>query len=128
MTTGVISGFAGAALVLAALGLYGLLTVLVAGRTREIGVRIALGASPRLVARGVLRESLLNTIAGVAIGVTLAVAAGRFVQSLLVGVSSADPRTLGAVAATLAGVAVLAALGPALRASRVDPIEALRAE
>lgn len=128
MTTGVISGFAGAALVLAALGLYGLLTVLVAGRTREIGVRIALGASPRLVARGVLRESLQNTIAGVAIGVTLAVAAGRLVQSLLVGVSSADPQTLGIVAATLAGVAVLAALGPALRASRVDPIEALRAE
>ncbi|HSK08077.1 MAG TPA: ADOP family duplicated permease, partial [Vicinamibacterales bacterium] len=128
MTTSVIGGLAGAALALAALGLYGLLAVLVAGRTREIGIRLALGASPHRVARGVLRESLQNTIAGAAIGVVLAIAAGRFVQSLLVGVSPADPWTLATVAATLIGVSVLAALGPALRAARVEPVEALRAE
>jgi predicted permease len=128
MTTSVIGGLAGAALALAALGLYGLLAVLVAGRTREIGVRLALGASPHLVARGVVRESLLNTIAGVAIGGILAVVAGRFVQSLLVGVSPADPWTLGTVAATLLGVSILAALAPAMRAARIDPVEALRAE
>jgi predicted permease len=128
MTTSVMGGLAGAALALSALGLYSLLGVLVAGRTREIGVRLALGASPRLVARGVVRESLQNAIAGVAIGGGLALVAGRFVRSLLVGVSPADPWTLGTVAATLIGVAVLAALGPAIRAARVDPVESLRAE
>lgn len=128
VTTSVIGGLAGAALALAALGLYGLLAVLVAGRTREIGVRLALGAPPHLVARGVVRESLQNTIVGVGVGVGLAVVAGRFVQSLLVGVSAGDPRTLGAVAAMLMGVSLLAALWPAMRAARVDPVEALRAE
>jgi putative ABC transport system permease protein len=128
ITTRVIGGFAGAALALAALGLYGLLAVLVAGRTREIGVRLALGASPHRVARGVVRESLQNTVAGVAIGGGLAVGAGRFVESLLVGVSPADPWTLGTVAATLIGVSVVAALGPAIRAARVDPVDALRAD
>jgi len=128
MTAGVIGGLAGAALALAALGLYGLLAVLVASRAREIGVRLALGASPHLVARGVVRESLQNTIAGLAIGALLAVVTGRFIRSLLVGVSPADPWTLGMVAATLIGVSVLAALGPAMRAARVDPVEALRAD
>ena len=128
MTTSVIGGVAGAALVLAALGLYGLLAVLVASRTRETGVRLALGASPRQVGRRVVRESLLNAAAGAAIGVVLAVAAGRLVQSLLVGVSPTDPWTIGAVAGGLLGVAALAALGPALRAARIDPVEALRAE
>jgi len=128
MTTGVISGLAATALALAALGLYGLLTVLVAGRTREIGVRLALGATPQRMARAVVRESLQNTIAGVGLGGIMSIAAGRFVQSLLVDTSAADPWTLGTVAATLIGVAILAGLGPALRAARVDPIEALRAE
>ena len=128
MTTDVIGGFAAVALALAALGLYGLLAVLVASRTREIGVRLALGASPALVARRVLRESLQNTVTGVAIGCVLALVAGRVIQSLLVGVSASDSRTIAAVAATLLAVATLAALGPARRAARIDPVDALRAE
>ena len=128
VTTSVIGSFAGAALVLAALGLYGLLAILVATRTREIGVRLALGAPPRLVARGVLRESLQNAAAGVTIGCALALLAGRLIQGLLVGVSPSDPSTLVIVGATLMAVSSVAALVPALRAARVDPIAALRAE
>jgi ABC-type antimicrobial peptide transport system permease subunit len=128
VTTSVIGTFAGAALLLAALGLYGLLAILVATRTREIGVRLALGAPPHIVARGVLRESLQNAAAGVAIGCALALLAGRLIQGLLVGVSPADPFTLGIVALTLITVSCVAAVAPALRASRVDPIAALRAE
>ena len=128
MTTSVIGTFAGAALLLAALGLYGLLAILVATRTREIGVRLALGAPPRTVARGVLRESLQNAAAGVAIGCALALLAGRLIQGLLVGVSPADPFTLATVAVTLMTVSGAAALVPALRAARVDPIQALRAQ
>ena len=128
VTTSVIGTFAGAALLLAALGLYGLLAILVATRTREIGVRLALGAPPRIVARGVLRESLQNAAAGVAIGCALALVAGRLIQGLLVGVSPADPFTLAIVALTLITVSCVAAVVPALRASRVDPIAALRAE
>jgi putative ABC transport system permease protein len=128
MTTAVIGGLAAAALAMAALGLYGLLAVLVAGRTREIGVRLALGASPRAIASTVVRESLQNTIAGLVIGVFLAVVAGHFVRSLLVGISPVDPWTLVTVAATLIGASLLAALWPAMQAARVDPVEALRAE
>jgi predicted permease len=128
VTTDVIGGFAGAALGLAALGLYGLLAVVVAGRTREIGVRLALGASPRNVARHVVIESLGNVAAGVAVGIGLALLAGRLLQGLLVGVTPRDPATLAIVAATLAAVGVAAALGPATRAARVDPARALRAE
>jgi putative ABC transport system permease protein len=128
VTTGVIGGFAVAALVLAALGMYGLLAVLVGGRTREIGVRLAIGAPPGLVARQVVRESLGNAVAGIAIGSVLALAAGSLLQGLLVGVSSRDPVTLGVVAAVLLAVAVGAAFVPARRAARIDPVIALRAE
>ena len=128
ITTGVVESFAAAALVLAMLGLYGLLAILVAGRTREIGVRLALGAPPALVARNVLRESLANTVAGAAIGCVLAIAAGRLIESLLVGISSTDPLTLSIVVATLLVVSLLASVAPARRAARLDPIEALRAE
>ena len=128
VTTGVISGFAIAALVLAALGMYGLLAVLVGGRTREIGVRLAIGAPPAAVARQVVRESLGNAVAGIAIGSVLALAAGSLLQGLLVGVSARDPATLGTVAALLIAVAAAAAFLPARRAARVDPVIALRAE
>jgi putative ABC transport system permease protein len=128
VTTGVIGGFAVAALVLAALGMYGLLAVLVGGRTREIGVRLAIGAPPGLVARQVVRESLGNAVAGVAIGSVLALATGSLLQGLLVGVSSRDPATLAGVAALLIAVAAAAAFLPARRAARIDPVIALRAE
>jgi predicted permease len=101
VTTEVISGFAIAALALAALGMYGLLAMLVAGRTREIGVRVALGASPGVVARTIVGDSLRNTAAGLAIGALLALAAGRLIESLLVGVSGHDPTTLAVVSAAL---------------------------
>jgi putative ABC transport system permease protein len=128
VTAGVIGGFAVAALVLAALGMYGLLAVLVGGRTREIGVRLAIGAPPGLVAREVVGESLGNAVAGIAIGSVLALATGSLLQGLLVGVSSRDPATLGAVAAMLLAVAAVAAFVPARRAARIDPVIALRAE
>jgi ABC-type antimicrobial peptide transport system permease subunit len=124
----VIGTFAGAALSLSALGLYGLLAVLVAGRTREIGVRLALGASPAVVARTVLRESIVNTLVGIGIGLVLALVAGRAVQGILVGVSGRDLRTLSIVAATLLAVSVAAAVAPAWRAARIDPMVALRAD
>ena len=128
VTTGVLEWLAAAALGLAVLGLYGLLAILVASRTREIGVRLALGAPPLIVARGVLRESLANATAGTVIGCVLAIGAGRLLESLLVGVSGSDPRTLSIVVAALLTVSVLAALAPARRAARIDPIEALRSE
>jgi predicted permease len=126
VTTSVIGGFATAALALAALGVYGLLAVLVTSRTREIGVRLAIGASAGSVARQIVGDSLRNAVAGVAIGCVLAVAAGTLIQSLLVDVSAYDLRTLGVVAAALLAVAVVAALVPAARAARIDPVDALR--
>ena len=128
VTADVIGGFAGSALALAALGVYGVLSMLVASRTREIGVRLALGASPSRMAVGVVRESVLNTAPGLVAGVGLAIAAGRFLESFLVGVTGRDPVTLSLVSGTMLGVALLAALIPALRAARVDPVVALRAE
>ena len=128
MTTGVIGGLAGAALALAALGLYGLLTVLVAARRRDIGVRLAIGASPQRVARDVLGEGLRNAVGGAVVGILLALLAGRLVSGLLVDVTAADPWTLGAVAATLIAVAALAAVGPAWRAASVNPIAVLRGD
>jgi predicted permease len=128
VTTDVIGGFAFVALALAGLGMYGLLMMLVSSREREIGVRVAIGASPRLVAWDVLRDSLINAAAGVAIGVTLAIASGRLIESLLVGVKAFDPATIAIVAASLFALAAAAASGPARRASRIDAVVALRNE
>ncbi|HUE89290.1 MAG TPA: ADOP family duplicated permease [Vicinamibacterales bacterium] len=127
-TTDLIGGLGMAALTLAAFGMYGLLAVLVGSRTREIGVRLAIGASPSSVARHVVGDSLLNAALGIAAGLLLALGTGRLLESLLVGVSARDPLTLGAVAAVLLGAALAAALFPARRAARVDPVIALRAE
>jgi predicted permease len=128
VTTTVISGFAAAALTLAALGMYGLLAMLVGSRRREIGVRLAIGAPAAAVAQTIIGESLRNALAGIAIGGALAMIAGSLVQSLLVGVSARDPRTVSTVAIVLFVVAILAAVVPARRAARIDPAEALRAE
>jgi predicted permease len=128
LTTDVVSSFALSALALAALGMYGLLTVAVSGRTREIGVRLALGATPAGVAGHVLRDCLVNTGVGLLIGVALALASGRMIHSMLVGVGPYDVWTMIAVAALLAALAVVAALAPARRAARVDAMLALRAE
>jgi hypothetical protein len=125
-TTHVIDGFAAGALSLAALGLYGLLALLVASRTRETGIRLALGSSPRIEAARVVRECAVNATSGIACGFALALLAGRFVRSLLVGVESTDPLTLTGVSIVMLVVGLTAAALPAWRAARVDPAIALR--
>ena len=114
------------ALVLAALGIYGVLSYLVRARTREIGVRVALGATPRAVAAMVVRQAMTWTAAGAVIGVGLAAVLTRFLASFLYGVSPADPWTFGGVTVLLVLVACAAAIVPAVRASRLDPLVALR--
>jgi putative ABC transport system permease protein len=116
------------ALLLAAIGIYGVMSYAVSQRTQEIGIRMALGARARDVAVLVFGSGLRIVALGVAVGFAGSVAFARLLQSLLFQTSSADPLTFGAVAALLAGVAFLACWLPARRATRVDPIVALRAE
>jgi putative ABC transport system permease protein len=127
-TTAVIGTFAIAALSLATLGIYGLLAVFVSVRTREIGVRLAIGASPRAVALGVFREGLVSAATGAAVGCLLALATGRLVSAMLVGTSSTEPTVLAVVVLVLLVVAGAAAWAPARRAASIDPVNALRAE
>ena len=114
------------ALALAALGVYGVLSFLVRSRTREIGVRVAVGATPRVIAAMVVRQAMVWTVTGAGIGMALAYVVTRFLGSLLYGISPTDPLTFGVVALLLACVACVAALVPAVRASRLDPLSALR--
>jgi putative ABC transport system permease protein len=120
--------FAAAALLLAAVGIYGVLSYSVTRRSREIGIRIALGASSRCVLGDVLKEACALVAAGLAIGVVAALALTRVLASLLYGVSATDVPTFAAVSGLLAFVAVAAAYLPARRATRVEPIVALRYE
>jgi predicted permease len=115
-------------LLLASIGLYGLLSYEVARRTREIGIRSALGAQRRDVLRLVIRQGLVLIICGLVAGVTASMIATRFLQSLLFGVRTTDPWTFAAVSVLLVFVGVLACYIPARRATRVDPIVALRYE
>lgn len=116
------------ALVVAAVGLYSVLSYLVEQRTQEIGVRMALGARVGSIVRLVLRDSLGMTLLGVTIGGVAALIGGRFLEALLFEASPRDPVVFAAVSTALIGVAVIASLLPALRANRVDPMVALRAE
>jgi len=120
--------FAGAALILAAVGIYGVISYSVARRTREFGIRIALGAPRRTVLGLVLRDGLLLIGCGTAIGIGGALAATRLLSGFLFGVAPTDPVTFGAVALLLGVVAILGSYFPARRATRVDPLVALRAE
>ena len=120
--------FASVATILAAVGLYGVLAYTVAQRTREIGLRMALGAAPEKVRRMVLRQIAWMTIIGAAIGIAAAIAAGRFAESLLFQLNGRDPAVLGSSILLLGLIALGAGLVPAHRASRVDPIKALRYE
>ena len=123
-----LASFAGLALVLAVTGLYGLIAYSVAQRTREIGIRMALGARSSQVLRLTLCQGLRLVVIGTAVGVAAALALTRLMQSLLYEVSAADPLTFAAVALLLALAALLACYIPARRAARIDPMVALRCE
>ncbi len=123
-----LAGFALLALVLSAVGLYGVIAYGVAQRTREMGLRIALGAMPRDVLRMVVRQGLKISVVGVGLGLAAAAAATRTMESLLFEVDSLDPATYVGVAVAILLVALLATSLPARRAASVDPIAALRAD
>jgi hypothetical protein len=124
----VIGIFGGLALLITIVGLYGLLSYSVAQRTREIGIRMALGADRSRVTRMILRQALTLIAAGIAAGLALAFWASRFLNSFLYGVSTHDPWTLAAVPFVLVLCGILAAYLPARRAASIDPMVALRAE
>lgn len=116
------------ALVLAAVGLYGVLAYLVSRRTREIGIRMALGANAGSVVWLIAREALLLIAAGTALGIAIAASAGRLLSTYLFGISTADPLTLVASAAAMLLVAAIAVSVPAARAAAIDPMVALHYE
>ncbi len=128
LAMGLIATFAFLALLLAALGVYSVMAYSVLARTREFGIRSALGARPMIIVALVLRQGGATVAAGVASGVALALAASRFAQSLLVGVSVRDPLTFVVAGALLTIVALTACLVPARSATRVQPIDALRVD
>jgi putative ABC transport system permease protein len=120
--------FAVLALVLAGVGIYGVVSYTVTQSTHDIGVRMALGADRRAVLGSVLKGVMLMAGLGIAFGGAMAIAATRVMKELLFGISANDPLTFGAVACLFAGVTLLASSLPALRATKVDPIVALRCE
>jgi ABC-type antimicrobial peptide transport system permease subunit len=120
--------FAGVALVLSAVGLYGVIAYAVSQRTHELGVRVALGATGDRITRMVIGEGLALTAAGIVLGMIGAIAMGEVVSSLLFGITPRDPLTLGVVVITLAAIATLASWLPARRAARVDPLIAMRGD
>jgi ABC-type antimicrobial peptide transport system permease subunit len=126
--TALLGLFAGTALLLAVVGLYGVMSFFVSERTREIGLRMALGARPSQILGVVFRIAGTMTAAGMAIGIVASLMLTRQIQSQLFGVGALDPVTFGAVSILLALVAALAAWAPARRAMNVDPMEALRQE
>jgi ABC-type antimicrobial peptide transport system permease subunit len=123
-----LGGFALLALVLAAVGTYGILSYLVTERRREIGIRMALGANRRSVLGMVMGQGMVLAVAGVVIGVLGALGVNRVMTTLLFGVEPTDPATIAAVVATIGTVAVLACYMPARRATLVDPMRVLREE
>jgi putative ABC transport system permease protein len=123
-----LGAFAALAMLLAAVGIYGLLAYTVAQRTREIGVRMALGASRRGILALVIGQGAVLAGIGVAAGLAGAFASTRYLSSLLFGITPLDPATFVAVALVFAAVALFASYVPARRATRVDPLVALRSE
>jgi ABC-type antimicrobial peptide transport system permease subunit len=124
----VLGSFGVLALVLAAIGIYGVMSYVVAGRTREIGLRMALGAQLRHVRQLILGQGMILASIGLAIGLAIVFILARFLTSMLYGVSPTDPITFVTITFLLAGVALVACYIPARRAARVDPAIALRAE
>ena len=127
-STIVLDAFAAAALLLASIGTYGVMSYLVGQRTRELGIRLALGAQRSDIVRLVLRHGMKMALSGVALGLVAALGLTRLMTEMLYGVSATDPATFGLLAALLTAVALVACLVPAMRATRVDPIVALRFE
>jgi predicted lysophospholipase L1 biosynthesis ABC-type transport system permease subunit len=128
LRAGLLAGFAGAALLMAVIGLFGVLAYSVARRSRELGIRIALGARSSEVFRLVVREGMLRVAFGLALGIAGSFAATRFVSGMLFAVARTDPSVFGAVTLALLGAGLAACVLPARRATRVDPMEALRTE
>jgi ABC-type antimicrobial peptide transport system permease subunit len=120
--------FGAVALVLSAIGIYGVLSYLVSRRVREIGIRLAIGAPRAQVLAMVLRNALGLALAGIALGLLAAAWTARLMGGLLHGVTPSDPATFATVGMSLASVAVLASLAPAIRATRIDPLVALKSE
>jgi ABC-type antimicrobial peptide transport system permease subunit len=125
---GLIGTFAALALLLAVAGIYGVIAYSVAQRTREFGIRLALGSGVGSVQQLVVWHGARLALGGLALGVPAAIALTRLLEGLLYGVAPWDPLTLGAVALLLTGVSVVASYLPARRVARVDPIIAMRAE
>lgn len=125
-TTLVVGGFALAALLLGATGIYGVMSYVVSQRSHEMGIRMALGATPRDIVRLVVGRGMMLALTGAAAGCAMALIATRAMRSLLFGVSAADPLTFAGAATLLLMVAVAASLAPARRATRADPVTALR--
>jgi len=123
-----IGAAASVALLLGAIGIYGVISYMVSLRTREIGVRMALGAQSDQVRRMVVRQGLVLAVIGAGIGLGAAVGLSRLISSLLYGITPNDPLTFGTVTIGLLAVAALASWLPAMRAARIDPMEALRAD
>ena len=128
MQTSLLTVFASIALVLAAIGIYGIVAYAVAERRREIGVRMALGASPREVATDVIAGGMSLPLIGIVIGVGAAAAVSRLLSGLVDGVTTTDPVTIVVTIVLLTAAALLACCFPARRASRIDPAIALRSE
>jgi hypothetical protein len=124
----VFSAFGGIALLLAVVGVYGVKSYVVSRRTREFGIRIAIGAQPRALLWQVLREGGRMTAIGIGIGLVLALFAGQFLQGILYGVNSVEPVVLVTAPLVLLAASLLASFVPALRATKVDPTTALRSE
>ena len=123
-----IGAFSTVALLLAMAGLYGVISYTVGQRTREISLRMALGAEGRDVRRLILRQGMVLVVIGVAVGLAVSLAAAKVVSGILVGVSAKDPMVYVGVTALLIAVAAVANYVPAFRVARMDPAEALRAE